>query len=141
MKGLIKIDNLITYIISIILSILSILIAYMAFKRNKDKDNLKEAIDTGILLSDIGYIKKSLDRIEKRLEHVEINYNDLLKRRQVKEILDTGAFSKIVLLKSSMTPGKIEGIYDAAEVRDEIYRSSFIMDSIYADRSENFIIA
>ena len=59
MKGLIKIDNLITYIISIILSILSILIAYMAFKRNKDKDNLKEAIDTGILLSDIGYIKKS----------------------------------------------------------------------------------
>ena len=42
----------------------------MAFKRNKDKDNLKEAIDTGILLSDIGYIKKSLDRIEKRLEHV-----------------------------------------------------------------------
>ena len=69
------------------------------------------------------------------------DYNDLLKRRQVKEILDTGAFSKIVLLKSSMTPGKIEGIYDAAEVRDEIYRSSFIMDSIYADRSENFIIA
>jgi divalent metal cation (Fe/Co/Zn/Cd) transporter len=80
MKGLIKIENLIMYIISTLISILSILIAYMALKRNKDKDNLKEAIDSGILLSDIGYIKKSLDRIEKRLEHVEINYNDLLKR-------------------------------------------------------------
>ena len=57
----------------------------MAFKRNKDKDNLKEAIDTGILLSDIGYIKKSLDRIEKRLEQVEINYNDLLKRITILE--------------------------------------------------------
>ena len=68
------------YIISTLISILSILIAYMALKRNKDKDNLKEAIDSGIRLSDIGYIKKSLDRIEKRLEHVEINYNDLLKR-------------------------------------------------------------
>ncbi len=68
------------YIISTLISILSILIAYMALKRNKDKDNLKEAIDSGILLSDIGYIKKSLDRIEKRLEHVEVNYNDLLKR-------------------------------------------------------------
>ena len=85
MKGLIKIDNLITYIISIILSNLSIQIAYMALKRNKDKDNLIEAIDTGILLSDIGYIKKSLDRIEKRLEHVEINYNDLLKRITILE--------------------------------------------------------
>ena len=68
------------YIISTLISILSILIAYMALKRNKDKDNLKESIDSGILLSDIGYIKKSLDRIEKRLEHVEVNYNDLLKR-------------------------------------------------------------
>ena len=68
------------YIISTLISILSILIAYMALKRNKEKDNLKEAIDSGILLSDIGYIKKSLDRIEKRLEHVEVNYNDLLKR-------------------------------------------------------------
>ena len=80
MKGLIKIENLIMYIISTLISILSFLIAYMALKRNKDKDNLKQAIDSGILLSDIGYIKKSLDRIEKRLEHVEINYNDLLKR-------------------------------------------------------------
>ena len=44
------------YIISTLISILSILIAYMALKRNKDKDNLKEAIDSGILLSDIGYI-------------------------------------------------------------------------------------
>ncbi len=69
------------------------------------------------------------------------DYNDLLKRTQVKDILDTGAFSKIVLLKNSLTPGEIEGIYDASEVRDEIYRSSFIMDSIYADRNENIIIA
>ncbi len=69
------------------------------------------------------------------------DYNDLLRRIQVKDILDTGAFSKIVLLKNSLTPGEIEGVYDVSEVRDEIYRSSFIMDSIYADRNENFIIA
>ncbi len=69
------------------------------------------------------------------------DYSDLLRRIQVKDILDTGAFSKIVLLKNSLTPGEIEGIYDVSEVKDEIYRSSFIMDSIYADRNENFIIA
>ena len=68
------------YVISTLISTISILIAYLAFKRNKDKDNLKEALDSGVLLSDIGYIKKTLDRIEKRLEHVEVNYNDLLRR-------------------------------------------------------------
>ena len=72
--------EIITYLISTFISILSILIAYMVFKRNKEKDHLKEALDNGVLLSDIGYIKKTLDRIEKRLENVEVNYNDLLKR-------------------------------------------------------------
>jgi superfamily II DNA or RNA helicase len=45
-----------------------------------DEITMKEALDNGVLLSDIGYIKKTLDRIDKRLENVEINYNDLLRR-------------------------------------------------------------
>lgn len=69
------------------------------------------------------------------------DYNDLIKRPQLKDLTDTGAFSKIVLLKSAKSPGVIEGIYDVAEVRDEIYRSNFIMDGIYADRNKDFIIA
>ena len=77
---MVNIENLIMYVISTLISTISILIAYLAFKRNKDKDNLKEALDSGVLLSDIVYIKKTLDRIEKRLEHVEVNYNDLLRR-------------------------------------------------------------
>lgn len=56
------------------------MIAYTSIRRTKEKDNLKEAIDNGILLSDIGYIKKTLDRIEKRMENVETNYSDLLRR-------------------------------------------------------------
>lgn len=72
--------EVITSIISTLISILSILIAYLALKRKKDKDSLQEALENGVLLSDISYIKKVIDRIEKRLENVEINYNDLLKR-------------------------------------------------------------
>ena len=72
--------EILMFITSTLVSILSILIAYMALRRNKEKDHLKEALDNGVLLSDIGYIKKSLDRIENRLQHVEINYNDLLRR-------------------------------------------------------------
>ncbi len=69
------------------------------------------------------------------------SYDDLIRRPQTKKLIETGAFDKIVVLKNSLTPGELEGIYDVAEVRDEIYRSSFIMDSIYADRDENIIIA
>lgn len=69
------------------------------------------------------------------------DYKDILRRPQIKELIETGAFSKIFLLKCSKKPGEIEGIYDADEVRDEIYRSNFVMDGIYADRDEGFIIA
>ena len=69
------------------------------------------------------------------------DYDDLIKRPQIKDILDTGAFSKIILLKSAKAPGEIDSVYDVSEVRDEIYRSSFIMDSIYDDGNENVIIA
>ncbi len=70
-----------------------------------------------------------------------VDYGDLLKRPQIKELIDTGAFTRIILLKNTSVPGETEGIYEVSEVRDEIYRSSFIMDSIYADRNENIIIA
>ena len=72
--------EILTYVISTFISILSILIAYLALRRNAEKDHLKEALDNGVLFSDISYIKKAIDRIEKRLENVEINYNDLLRR-------------------------------------------------------------
>ena len=72
--------EILTYVITTFISILSILIAYLALKRNKDKESIKEALENGVLLSDISYIKKAIDRIEKRLENVEVNYNDLLRR-------------------------------------------------------------
>lgn len=68
------------------------------------------------------------------------DYRDLLKRPQIKSVIDTGAFTDIVLLDSKM-PGKIKEIYDVSEVRDEIYRCGFVMDSINNDRNEDFIIA
>jgi hypothetical protein len=88
--------EVVTYIITTFISILSILIAYLALKRNKDKDSIKEALDNGVLLSDISYIKKAIDRIEKRLEHVEIDYNDLLKRIITLEGIVYGKFDNTI---------------------------------------------
>lgn len=54
----------------------SILFAYLAFRKSENK-LLKEE---GALISDIRYIKTSIDRMEIKLDKVENNYNDLLKR-------------------------------------------------------------
>ncbi len=68
-------------------------------------------------------------------------YRDLLKRPQLEKLLSRCSFDFIVLLSSSEAPGEIEGIYDAKEIYDEIFRSRFSLDSIYAHRNEDVIIA
>lgn len=69
------------------------------------------------------------------------SYDDLLKRPQLEELLSRCSFDYIVLLKNSEFPGEIDGIYDAKEIYDEIFRCRFTMDSIYARRNEDVIIA
>lgn len=58
----------------------SICFAYLAFKRGQHQDTKKNAKSEGVLISDIGYIKSSIDRMEKKLDQVELNYQDLLAR-------------------------------------------------------------
>lgn len=69
------------------------------------------------------------------------SYKDLLKRPQLETLLSRCTFDYVVMLKNSESPGEIEGIYDAKEIYDEIFRSRFAMDSIYAHRDEDVIIA
>ena len=57
----------VTTIVGLIISILSILLAYFAFKRNEKNDTKKEGKSEGLILSDIGYIKACVDRMEKNL--------------------------------------------------------------------------
>lgn len=69
------------------------------------------------------------------------SYSDLLKRPQLEALLASCSFDYVVLLKSSETPGEIEGIYEAKEIYDEIFRSRFAMDNLYAHRNKDVIIA
>jgi len=72
--------DMIMGIISVIGTLSSILFAYLAFRKN-DRTTLKDiAKSEGALLSDIGYIKSSIDRMESKLDRVEVNYEDLLTR-------------------------------------------------------------
>ncbi|MCM1364058.1 MAG: stage III sporulation protein AA [Faecalibacterium sp.] len=59
------------------------------------------------------------------------NFSELVSRPQIERLLETYSFDKIVMLGSGK-PGKIEQIYDAGELRDEIYRRRC---GIYSDDS------
>lgn len=67
-------------LIGVIGVITSITFSYLAYKRSGNKDLHSQAQREGILISDIAYIKSSIDRMESKLDNVENNYQSLLMR-------------------------------------------------------------
>ena len=51
--------------------IVSVIVALVVARRNKDKDTKNEGEKEGVLQSDVGYIKSSIDRVEKRLDKID----------------------------------------------------------------------
>lgn len=66
-------------ITSITISIISVVIAFLSYKRNVIKEH-KQLSKEGSFLSDIGYIKACVDRMEKKISNVDERYQDLLQR-------------------------------------------------------------
>jgi peptidoglycan hydrolase CwlO-like protein len=73
-------NDLVIGLISIVGTISTIIFAYLAFRKNETKNISEIAKSEGALLNDIKYIKSSIDRMEKKLDKVEVNYNSLLSR-------------------------------------------------------------
>ncbi len=73
-------NEIVVGVIGLIGTISSICFAYLAFRRNEQHDTKKDGKSEGVLMSDIGYIKSSIDRMEGKLDKVEMNYQDLLTR-------------------------------------------------------------
>ncbi len=73
-------NEIVVGVIGIVGTISSICFAFLAFRRNQTHDTKKDAKSEGVIISDIGYIKSSIDRMEGKLDKVETNYQDLLSR-------------------------------------------------------------
>lgn len=73
-------STIVLSIISVIGTLSSILFAYLAFKRNNKSEDKNEGKSQGVLISDVGYIKSSIDRMERNLDKVEERYHELLTR-------------------------------------------------------------
>lgn len=67
-------------ITSITISIISVIIALLSYKRNVIKEHKQLSKEEGSFLSDIGYIKACVDRMEKKISNVDERYQDLLQR-------------------------------------------------------------
>lgn len=66
--------------ISIFVSLSSVLLSYFAFKKSEKVDSKKEGKNEGLIISDIGYIKACVDRVEKNLVKVDERYRNILER-------------------------------------------------------------
>ena len=70
----------VSLIVGIVGTAFTILFAFLAFKRNHNHDLVRKAASEGELLSDIKNIKFSIERMEKKMDIFDSNYNDLLSR-------------------------------------------------------------
>lgn len=70
-------NDIIVGVLGVIATISSIVFAYLAFKRNGNNDIKTSAKTEGALYSDISYIKASIERMEKKLDKTEENYQGL----------------------------------------------------------------
>ena len=79
-----EIETVLT-VISVIGALSTILFAYLAFKRANKKEDKLSGKNEGIIIYDISYIKSSTERIEKRLDKLEVINTDTTTRVAVLE--------------------------------------------------------
>ena len=72
--------------------------------RNKKTDVSKEAKEGGIVLTELGYIKKGIDGIEHRLEKQENQYIDVVRHLTAVEESTKQAHKRIDKLEKYHTP-------------------------------------
>lgn len=72
--------SIIVTLVGLCASISSIVFATLAFKKTEKESHKKEGKHEGLILSDIGYIKACVDRVEKNLNKVDERYRDVVER-------------------------------------------------------------
>ena len=61
-------------------SISSVVFAYLTFRRSDKQDQKIDGKTEGVMVSDIGYIKACVDRVEKNLNKVDERYRNIAER-------------------------------------------------------------
>lgn len=89
-------------VISVLGTLSSIIFGFMAFKRNEKNDTKANGINQGIILTEIEYIKDSINRIENSLTILESKYDEISKRLIKFEDSTSNAHNKIYALNEKL---------------------------------------
>lgn len=66
-------------IIGCVVGVAGAIFGLVAMLRNKKTDDKSEGKQDGVVLTELGYIKKGIDGIERKIEHMENQYVDVVK--------------------------------------------------------------
>ena len=72
--------EVIVILVGLCASFSSIIFSYLAFRRSEKQEHRNDAKTEGIMVSDIGYIKACVDRVEKNFNKVEERYRNIAER-------------------------------------------------------------
>lgn len=72
--------SIVVTVIGLCASVSSIVFSLLAYKRSERQDQRKEGKSEGLIMSDIGYIKACVDRVEKNLTRVDETYKNVIER-------------------------------------------------------------
>jgi peptidoglycan hydrolase CwlO-like protein len=65
-------------VVASVASICGVICALVVATRNKKKDDVSDGQNIGILHTDVGYIKKGIEGIERHLEKIDEQYIDVI---------------------------------------------------------------
>lgn len=66
--------------IGLLCTILGLGISFAAFSRNKAKDDKSEGQQSGVVMSELGYIKSSIDSVSKKMDKQDERHLEMVER-------------------------------------------------------------
>lgn len=67
-------------VLGIVSGICAIVFGFLAFRRNDKSDNAEHGRKDGVLLTEVGYIKAGVDRIERRQDKQDAQHIEVVQR-------------------------------------------------------------
>lgn len=67
-------------LVGLITSLMGIVFTWLTYKKKEKEEHKKEGKNEGLIISDIGYIKACVDRVEKNLASVDERYRNIIER-------------------------------------------------------------
>lgn len=90
-------------IVGLICTVLGAAVGYATFSRNKTKDDRGDGKETGVILTEIGYIKSSVDTVNQKLDRQDERNMEFMSRLSAVESSAKSAHHRI---------DRLEGLHD-----------------------------